>query len=93
MKRDGGNLEEQTRAQRDEGNHRNGIIRGTLFERIGDFRKSSRSSDAIEQRHAVEQHAGRKRTQQEVLQRRFIGSLISAQKTDENIGRNRHRSG
>ena len=76
VERHGGNLE----AEADEQEHQAedqpdaGAVRG----RLGDAGKADRAGEAVNQRGAVQQHAGRQRAEHEILQARFGRAHIVA---------------
>ncbi len=47
--------------------------------------------NSVQQRHAIQQHARRKRAEQKVLHRRFVRSLLAFGKRDEDVERQRHQ--
>src|SRR6185369_13861945 len=58
---------------------------------VSDLAEVCRTCDAVKQRHAVEQHARRKRTEQEILHGGFVRFLLALRKSDEDVERQRHQ--
>ena len=58
---------------------------------VSDLADVRRSRDAVDQRHAVKQHARRKRAEQEVLHRRFVRLLLALRESNQHVERQRHQ--
>ena len=88
MERHRGNLEADAGDHQDHREHQPRILLQPVEHHLTQVR---RPGQAIHQRHAVQQDAERERTEQEILDRRFVRSLIRLDEPGQNVERHRHR--
>ena len=91
VERDGGNLEHQAHHGCKQRDDQHGIVRIHPPHRIPDDSQVRAARQSVKQRQSVGKDARRKRSQQQVLQRRFIRPAVAPQKSDQDVRGNRHQ--